>query len=41
MQASNILDDFCAKSVVMGGGLSLAEMQADVGNNYGKLQLAF
>ena len=41
LQASNILDDFYAKSVIMGGELSSAEMQAAVGNNYGKLQSAF
>ena len=41
LQASNILDNFYAKSVILEGELSLAEMQAVVGNNYGKLQFAF
>ena len=30
-----------AKSVILKGELSSAEMQATVGNNYGKLQFAF
>ena len=41
LQANNILDDVYAKSVNLEGELSSAEMQADVSNNYGKLQSAF
>ena len=36
-QTSNILDDFYAKSVILGRELSSAEIQAVVGNDYGKL----
>ena len=41
LQASNILDIFYAKSVILEGELSSAEVQAAVGNNYGKLQFGF
>ena len=41
LQTSNILDNFYAKSVILDENLSSAEMQADVGNNYGKLQFTF
>ena len=41
LQASNILDNFYAKSVIQEGELSSAEMQAAVRNKYGKLQFAF
>ena len=41
LQANNILDNVYARSVILKGELSSAEMQAAVGNNYGKLQFAF
>ena len=41
LQASNILDNIYATSVILKGKMSSAEMRAAVGNNYGKLQLAF
>ena len=41
LQASNILDNVFGRSVILEGELSSAEMQADVGNNYGNLQFAF
>ena len=41
LQSSNILDNFYAKSVILEGELSSAEIQAAVGNNYGKVQFAF
>ena len=41
LRASNIYGNIYAKSVILEGELSSAEMQADVGNNYGKLQFAF
>ena len=41
LQASNILDNVYEKSVILGGELSSAEMQASVGNNYGKPQFEF
>ena len=37
----NILDNVYARSVILEGELFSAEMQAVVGNNYGKLQFAF
>ena len=37
LQASNNLDNFCTISVIMEGELSLAEMQAAVSNNNGKI----
>ena len=39
-QVSNILDNVYATSVIL-EGKSSEEMEADVGNNYGKLQFAF
>ena len=41
LQASNILDNFYAKYVILQGELSSAEIQAAVGKNYGKLQFPF
>ena len=41
LQSSSILDNVYAKSVILEAGLSSAEIQAAVGNNYGKLQFAF
>ena len=41
LQASKFIDNFYAKSVILEGELSSAEIQADVGNNYGKLQFGF
>ena len=41
LQASNILDKVYATSFILEGEFSSAEMQAAVGNNYGKLQSAF
>ena len=41
LQASNILDNVYAKSVILEEELSSAEIQAAVGNKYGKLQSAF
>ena len=41
LQPSTILDNVYVKSVVLEGELPLAEMQAAIGNNYGKLQSAF
>ena len=41
LQASNILDNVYAKSVILQGKLSSAEIQAAVGKNYGKLQSGF
>ena len=41
LQASNILDNINAKSVIFKGKLSAAELQAVVSNIYGKLQFAF
>ena len=38
LQASNILNKVYATSVILKGESSLPEMQAAVGNNYGKLQ---
>ena len=40
-QATSILDDFYTKSVIFGGELCSAEMQAAAGNNFGKLKSAF
>ena len=40
LQASNILFNFYTKSFILEGELSSAEMQAAVGNNYGKLKFA-
>ena len=40
-QASNIVDNFYSKSVILERELSLAGVQAAVGNNYGNLQFAF
>ena len=39
--SSNILDYIYSKSVILEGELSSAEMQAIIGNNYGKLLSAF
>ena len=41
LQASNIIDNVCAKSVILEGDMSSAEVQAAVGNNYRKLQISF
>ena len=41
LQASNILDNVYANSVILEGGLISAEIEAALGNNYGKLQSAF
>jgi len=41
LQASNILNNEYANSVILEVELSSAEMQAVVGNNYGKLQFTF
>ena len=41
LQSSNILDKVYAKSFILEGKLSSVEMQAAVGNNYGKPQPAF
>ena len=41
LQASNILHNVYAKSVILEEHLFAAEMQAAVGNNYEKLQSAF
>ena len=41
LQATNILDNVYAKSVILEWELSSAEMQAAVGNNYEKLQFTF
>ena len=42
LQASNKLNNvLIAKSVILEGELSSAEMQAVVGNNYGKLLTTF
>ena len=41
LQASNIPDDFYAKSVILREELSSAEMETAVSNNYGKPQSAF
>ena len=41
LHASNILDNVYEKSVILEGKLSSAEMQAAIGNKYGKLQIAF
>ena len=41
LQASNMFDNVYAKSVILEGELSSAEMQVYVGNNYGKLQFLF
>ena len=41
LQASNILDNVYANSVILDGESSSLEMQAVVGNNYEKLQSAF
>ena len=40
-QASNILDNFYTKSVILKGELSSTEMQAVVSNNYVQLQYDF
>ena len=40
LQAINTLVNVYAKSVILEGELSSAEIQAPVGNNYGKLQPA-
>ena len=40
LQTSNILYNIYAKYAILGGELSSVEMQAAVGNNYGKLQSA-
>ena len=41
LKACNILNNVYAKSVIVDGELSSAEIQAVVGNNYGNLQSAF
>ena len=41
LQASNILNNVYAKSVILEKELYLAKMQAAVSNNYRKLQFAF
>ena len=41
LQASNILDNIYAKSVILEGELSAAEMQTAVSSDYGKIQSAF
>ena len=41
LQASNVLVNVYAKSVILEGELSSAEIQAVVGKNYGKLQFPF
>ena len=41
LQASDILDNVYAKSVILKGELSSVEMQAAVGNKYGKLHFVF
>ena len=41
LQASNIFDTVYTMSVILKGEPSSAQMQADVGNNYGKLQFTF
>ena len=41
LQASKTLDNVYAKSLILDGELSSAEMQAAVFNNYGKIQSAF
>ena len=41
LQASNILNNVYAKSVILEGELSSAELQVFISNNYGKLQFAF
>ena len=40
LQASNILYSVYEKSFILEGKLSSAEMQAVIGNNYGKLRFA-
>ena len=41
LQASNILENVYATSVILEGELSSVEMQAAVSNSYGKLQSGF
>ena len=41
LKTSNILDNIYAKSVILEGELSSAEIQAVVFNKYGKIQSAF
>ena len=41
LQDRNTLNNVYAKSVILEGELSSSEMQAIIGNNYGKLQFAF
>ena len=40
LQTSNILENVYAISIILEGELYLAEMQAAVGKNYGKLQFS-
>ena len=41
LQANNILNNVYAKYVILERELSSVELQAALGNNYGKLQFAF